>query len=198
MLLYNKPGTHSLSLPLRCTYHTVSEETRKHMQARGEYSSTAHARTHTLESITWSLIWCKSAHNCGILSCSFIHFHSQKVWFAFVNNISSSNDNKTLKQTKEKKRKKQWLYLTAQLDQRAEGELGGLFAAAQRKDTKHNPDIVYPVSDVKATYCRVQCWTLNLQRGPLKCVHISVSWHYLSSDSLLALHRVTAVDIATG
>lgn len=55
------------------------------------------------------------------------------------------------------------------------GEPGGLHAMTQSKAAKHNPDIVYPVSDVKATYCRVQCLTLNLQPHSLKCVHISVS-----------------------
>lgn len=52
---------------------------------------------------------------------------------------------------------------------------GGLHAMTQSKGVKYNPDIVYAVSDVKATYCRVQCLTLNLLPGPLKCVHISAS-----------------------
>lgn len=71
------------------------------------------------------------------------------------------------------------LYL--QHSQCVHAEPGGLYATTQRKEAKHNPDIVYPASDVKATYCRVQCLTLNLLPQPLKCVHISVSWHYLSS-----------------
>lgn len=52
---------------------------------------------------------------------------------------------------------------------------GGLWAATESEEVKQNPDIVYPVSDVKATYCRVQSLTLNLLPHPLKCVHISVS-----------------------
>lgn len=67
------------------------------------------------------------------------------------------------------------LVLYLQHCQCAHGEPGGLYATTQRKEAKHNPDIVYPVSDVKATYCRVQCLTLNLLPQPLKCVHISVS-----------------------
>lgn len=54
-------------------------------------------------------------------------------------------------------------------------EPGGLHAVTQSKGVKSNPDNVYAVSDVKATYCRVQCLTLNLLPRPLKCVHISAS-----------------------
>lgn len=88
-----------------------------------------------------------------------------------------------------RKKKLYWvgLVLYLQHSQCVEGKPGGLCATTRRKEAKHNPDIVYPVSDVKATYCRVQCLTLNLLLQPLKCVHFSVSWHYLSPSCALSL-----------
>lgn len=76
-----------------------------------------------------------------------------------------------------------------QHSQSAGGVPGGLHAVTHSEGVKSNPDIVYAVSDVKATYCRVQCLTVNLQPRPLKRVHISASWHYRPSLAPSPLHE---------